>query len=355
MWLVTGHAEVHAAAVDSRLSVDKRHATSAGSAGDAMPAVLGAHLLNSDPPAHTRLRKLVSKAFAPPSVRQLQHEVQRSVDALLDTLSVGSVTDLVTQFAQPLSMSVICDLLGLPMAERRDFRGWTDTLLSPAADAATRSREAMIAMHGYLSDVVARRRQRPGADILSHLVHARDDGAGLTESELVGMCFLLLFGGYHNSASLISTSLLAVLTHPCHLASVRSGELAIEAVTDEALRWNPPTMLSVRRFATEPLRIDGVDIKTGDRVWLSWAAANRDPSVYEYSDRFNPWRPRSTHLAFGHGAHYCLAAALGRLEGNVALRSVVQRFPSIKLAGQAAPEWKPSLRSRSLASLHVTL
>ncbi|MFJ7996551.1 cytochrome P450 [Streptomyces sp. NPDC096310] len=207
-------------------------------------------------------------------------------------------------------------------------------------------------------ELIDRKRDVPGDDLLSALIdeHTRQDGPRLNRSELVAMAFLLLFGGYHNSAGLVSTTVLALLSHPAHLAAVRSRELAMDQVTEEALRWNSPAMLAVRRFATEDMRIGEAAIRKGERVWLSWASANRDPGQFLAPETFDPTRDARGHLAFGHGPHYCPGASLARLENEIAVTSLVRRFTELPLVGPAGEsQWTMSLRNRSLRELPVSL
>ncbi|GAA1158676.1 cytochrome P450 [Streptomyces hebeiensis] len=354
--LVTGYREVREAAMNPSLSLDKRHARSVGRDGSSMPPELDAHLLNTDPPAHTRLRRLVNSTFTPRRTERLRTDVQEITDRLLDRVSSRHRADIMADFAMPLSMEVICRLLGIPQEKRIDFRAWTDTLLSPAAGSAPQSREAMRHMHRFLVTLIEDKRKKPGDDLLSALILAHEEEGRLTAEELVAMAFLLLFGGYHNTASLITTSVLALLSHANHFSAFRSGDLTAHAVTEEALRWNPPAMLAVRRFATQKVRIGDVPTLTGDRIWLSWAAANRDPEIFERPETFDPHRKNNTHLSFGHGTHYCPGASLARLENRIALASLAHRFPALSLVDQPDHvRWIASPRSRSLSELRVDL
>ncbi|MFE4535219.1 cytochrome P450 [Streptomyces scopuliridis] len=359
VWLVTSYQDVRASAADPGLSVNKDHARTAGRHGDSMPPELDAHLLNTDPPAHTRLRHLVNSAFTQRRTERLRKSVQTATDHLLDQLAArGGHADIVTDLAMPLSLTVISDLLGIPENDRPDFRGWTDTLLSPAPDAAVQSRKAMREMHRFLAGLIDRKRDAPGDDLLSALIneHTHQDGPRLSSAELVAMAFLLLFGGYHNSAALISTTVLALLSHPAHLAAVRGGKLAMDRVTEEALRWNSPAMLAVRRFATQDMRIGDASVCKGERVWLAWASANRDPDRFAAAETFDPGRDPRGHLAFGHGPHYCPGASLARLENEIAVTSLVCRFPKLSLAGPVSKlQWTTSLRNRSLRALPVSM
>ncbi|MER8072155.1 cytochrome P450 [Streptomyces sp. NPDC094034] len=359
VWLVTGYQDIRAAAADPRLSVNKDHARTAGRHGDSMPPELDAHLLNTDPPAHTRLRRLVNSAFTTTRTEQLSQSIQEVTDQLLDQLAArGGQADIVADLAMPLSLTVISNLLGIPDSNRPHFRGWTDTLLSPAPDAAVRSREAMREMHRFLTDLIDRKYDAPGDDVLSALIkeHTHQDGPRLSRAELVAMAFLLLFGGYHNSAGLISTTVLALLSHPAHLAAVRGGKPAMDRVTEEALRWNSPAMLAVRRFATQDMRIGNATIRKGERVWLAWASANRDPAHFVTPEIFDPTRDTRGHLAFGHGPHYCPGASLARLENRIAVTGLVRRFPKLSLVNPVSElRWTTSLRTRSLCALPVSM
>lgn len=357
--LVTGYADVRAAAADPRLSLDKRYAADRKPGGDSLPPEFDGHLLNSDPPHHTRLRTVVSRAFGPRRIRELRERVRRTADRLLDDLDGRATADLVADLATPLSMTVICDLLGVPDADRVDFRTWTDTLLSPAADAPVHSRAAMRAMHGFLTGLVAERRAAPADGVLSDLTAALDD------EEVVATAFLLLFAGYQSSIALISTTVLALLSHPAELDALRAGRLTPGQVTEEVLRWNPPALLAVRRFPREDVVIGGTAVAAGERVWLSWASANRDEEVFPHPDVFDPGRPAARpHLAFGHGPHHCPGAALARLENEVTVGALLERFPRLALApdalapdayGVPGPQWRASLHSRCLERLPVTL
>ncbi|MFI0816024.1 cytochrome P450 [Streptomyces sp. NPDC021098] len=354
--LVTGYRQVRDAATHPALSLNKRHARTEGRDGASMPPELNDHLLNSDPADHARLRRAVNGAFTARRTELLRDDVQEITDRLLHRMASRPRADVVADFAMPLSMEVICRVLGIPPENRPDFRAWTNTLLSPDPRAAQQSREAMRHMHRFLVTLIDRKREHPADDLLSGLVLAQENDDRLSPGELVAMAFLLLFGGYHNTGSLIATSVMALLIHPAHRAAFASGELSPHAVTEEALRWNSPTMLAVRRFATQDVRIAGTDMLTGDRVWLSWASANRDPERFEEPEVFDPYRKDNAHLAFGHGSHHCPGAALARLENAIAVTSLMRRFPEVSLIGSPDElRWFVSPRIRSLSELPVTL
>ncbi|MFI0806361.1 cytochrome P450 [Streptomyces echinatus] len=352
VWLITRYVEARAALADPRLSLNKANAKTSDAYRSSMPPELDAHLLNMDPPDHTRLRRLVSKAFTPRRVEDLRIRIQAMTDELLTT-SAGPRVDLVQALAVPLPMGVICELLGIPEAKRRDFRTWTDTLFSSTPGAATESRIAMGQMHQFLKSVIEDKRNRPTEDLLSALVQARDDQDSLTEPELLSLAFLTLFAGYDNAVHLIGNTVLSLLLHPRLLAAVRVGDVPIRSVVEETLRWSPPFAMAVRRFAREDVKIGNALIPAGSRVWISIASANRDEREFPSPDVFDPGRA-TTHLAFGYGVHYCLGAPLARMEAETAVRSLLERFPVLELTVTANElTWWPTFHKRGLRSLTV--
>ncbi|MFI0780503.1 cytochrome P450 [Streptomyces sp. NPDC021212] len=354
--LVTGYQQVRDAARNPVLSLNKRHSRTGGRDGESMPPELNGHLLNTDAADHARLRRLVNGTFTARRTELLRGDVQEITDQLLQRMSSRPRADVVADLAMPLSMEVICRVLGIPRGDRPDFREWTNTLLSPAPHAAQQSREAMRHMHRFLVALIDRKRESPADDLLSELVLAQENEDRLSSDELVAMAFLLLFGGYHNTGSLIATSVMALLTHPEHRVAFSSGEVPMHALTEEALRWNSPTMLAVRRFATQDMRIGDTGIGAGDRIWLSLASANRDPERFEEPEVFAPYREDNAHLAFGHGPHYCPGASLARLENSIAVTSLMRRFPDVSLLGSPdGLRWLVSPRSRCLSELPVSL
>ncbi|MEU1940687.1 cytochrome P450 [Streptomyces coeruleorubidus] len=352
VWLVTRYQDVRKALADPRLSLDKGNAHSTGLHQSSMPPELDAHLLNMDPPDLTRLRRLVSKAFTPRRIEELKPRIQAQTDELLDAFTDPPV-DLMRALANPLPMAVICELLGVPLDARRDFRAWTNTLLAPAPDAAKESRRAMREMHQFLVEIIAAKRTHPTDDLLSAMIEARDTHDSLTEPELLAMAFLILFAGYDNTVNLIGNGLLALLLHPQHAHAVRDRNTLVRDVLEETLRWNAPFMLGVRRFALKDITIGGVRIPVGGRVWVSLISANRDGTHFASPASFDPHRAPA-HLGFGHGIHYCLGAPLARLQGDVAITSLFHRFGRLKLAVPVTElKWVPSFHKRGLQELTV--
>ncbi|GAB7108189.1 cytochrome P450 [Streptomyces phaeofaciens JCM 4814] len=353
-WLVTRYDDVRQALADPRLALDKRHAKPGGYHGLALPPALDANLLNMDPPDHTRIRRLVVKAFTPRRIALLREPVREAADALLDAIAPLGRADLIAAYAGPLPITVICDLLGVAESDRPDFRVWTDALVAPDPARPQRAKEAVRSLLGYLAALLASKRADPADDLLSDLVAVRDEEDRLSEDELMSLAFLVLFAGYENTVHLIGNAALTLLTHPEQLAEVRAEPGRLGDAVGELARYDGPVPLAIRRFPTEDITVGGVGIPAGETVLLSLAAAHRDPRRFADPDRFDLGRDASGHLALGHGIHYCLGAPLARLETEIALAALLERFP--RLALDVAPDallWRPSMRSRGLRELPV--
>lgn len=353
-WLVTRYGDVRAALADSRLSLDKSNGDGSWK-GFALPPALDANLLNMDPPDHTRIRRLVAQAFTARRVEELRPRIEAKANALLDAVAAHGCADLVADYAGPLPVTVICDLLGVPAPDRKDFRTWTDTMVAPPAHDRAAAARAVGAMHKYLESLIADKRAEHGDDLLSALIAARDDGDRLTEDELTSLAFLLLFAGYENTVHAIGTGVLHLLRHPTLLAKLRADSALLAPTIEELLRYEAPAPVVLRRFAVEDVAIGEVTVRRGQTVLLVVAAANRDPEAFESPNTLDPHR-RGSHLSFGHGIHYCLAASLARLELEVAIGTLVRRFPRLRLASPAdSLRWRPSFRTRGLVALPVRL
>jgi cytochrome P450 len=361
-WLVTRYADVRAALADPRLSLDKANAAG-GWRGFALPAALDANLLNMDPPEHTRIRRLVGQAFTPQRVEQLRPAVGQVANELLDRVAPAGRADLVADYAGPLPVTVIGDLLGVPAPDRPALRAWTDVLVTPPADDPRAAARVIGELREFLLRLIGDKRRRPGDDLLSAMTAARDAGHPggngtsdlLSEDELTSLAFLVLFAGYENSVHLIGTGLLALLRHPEQRSALRGvAELPPSAV-EELLRYEPPAAVAIRRFPLTELTIGGVTVPAGATVLLGIAAANRDPQRFPDADLLAVNRRDGGHLTLGHGIHYCLGAPLARLEAQVAIGTVLRRLPKLALAVDPAElTWRPSFRVRGLRSLPVT-
>ncbi|MEU5687006.1 cytochrome P450 [Streptomyces venezuelae] len=355
-WLVTRYDDVREALANPLLSLDKSHALPGGYRGLALPPALDANLLNMDPPDHTRVRSLVGRAFTRRRVEQLRAPVRRTADALLDAVEPLGRADLVAAYAAPLPITVICDLLGVPDGSRRDFREWTDALLSPDPAHPERTKHAVVAMLGFFTGLLADKRQHPADDLLSDLIAVRDAGDRLSEDELMSLAFLILFAGYENTVHLIGNAVLALLDHPEQLAALRADPARLPAAVEEFQRYDGPAPLAIRRFPVEDITIAGVTVPAGETVLLSLGSANRDPGRFPDPGRLDLDRATAGHVALGHGIHHCLGAPLARLETEIAVGALVERFPRLALAvPRDEIRWRPSLRSRGLRELPVTL
>ncbi|WP_069763090.1 cytochrome P450 [Streptomyces sp. LUP47B] len=353
-WIVTRYDDVRAALADPRLALDKRHATAGAYKGFSLPPALDANLLNMDPPHHTRIRRLVGRAFTPRRIEQLREPIRRTADRLLDALGSHGTTDLIASYAAPLPITVICDLLGIPDEHRLDFRVWTDTLVAPdPAAGPAAAKEAIVAMLGFFTRLLADKRREPADDLLSDLIAVRDEGDRLSEDELMSLAFLILFAGYENTVQLIGNAVLALFQHPGQLDALREDPARLPAAVEEFLRYEGPALLAIRRFPLEDVTIGGVTVPAGETVWVSPSAANRDPDRFPDPDRLDLARDASGHLALGHGIHYCLGAPLARAETEIALAALLERFPDLALA-EPTPRWRNSLRARGLLALQVS-
>ncbi|MEZ0065816.1 cytochrome P450 [Streptacidiphilus sp. MAP12-20] len=355
-WLVTGYDDVRQALGDPRLSLDKRNAAPGGYRGLALPPALDANLLNMDPPDHTRIRRLVAQAFTPRRVEQLRDPTRKTADQLLDAIAPQGRADLIAAYAAPLPITVICELLGVTPADRGDFRAWTDALITPDPARPTQAKEAVGSMLAFLTRLIAGKRANPADDLLSALIAVRDEEDRLSEDELMSLAFLILFAGYENTVHLIGNATLALLSHPDQLQALRSDPGRLGAAVEELARYDGPAPLAIRRFPVEDITIGGVTIPVGDTVLLSLAAAQRDPRRFSQPDRLDISRDSTGHLALGHGIHYCLGAPLARMETEIALAALLDRFPHLTL--DTPPDelrWRPSIRARGLLSLPVHL
>ena len=360
-WLITGYAEARAALADSRLS---KHMPGWHPEPGSIFAALDLHMLNSDPPDHARLRKLVNKAFTARRVERLRPRITAITAGLLEDMSARGVegaqrgrleVDLLASFAFPLPITVICELLGVPAGDRDDFRTWSATIVANAAAPEVFQAHAT-AMIRYFTALLAAKRRQPADDLLSALIAARDEADSLSENELVSMAFLLLVAGHETTVNLIASGVLALLLNPAELARLRTEPALIGSAVEELLRYVNPVNHTTFRCAAEPVEIGGVRISRGDPVLVALSGANRDPARFGDPDRLDLGRDGSGHLAFGHGIHYCLGAPLARLEAEIAISGLVARFGSISLAVPAASlRWRPSTLIHGLESLPVRL
>lgn len=386
-WLVTRYEDARRALADQRLSKNpdrhdvradehsmhgrsgKRSGKLAHAKGKTgipgeRTAELMTHLLNIDPPDHTRLRRLVSKAFTPRRTAEFAPRVQELTDRLIDDFAAKGEADLIHDFAFPLPIYAICDLLGVPREDQDDFRDWAGMMLrhsKPGHAGGPRGGvgRSVKKMRGYLADLIHRKRAHPGDDLISGLIRAGDHGEHLTENEAAAMAFIILFAGFETTVNLIGNGMFALLRHPEQRAllqrSLEAGETGLLATgVEELLRYDGPVELATWRFATEPLTLGGQRIATGDPVLVVLAAADRDPERFMDPDTLDLSRRDNQHLGYGHGIHYCLGAPLARVEGQTALATLLTRLPDVRLAGESSDlRWRGGLIMRGLRTLPV--
>lgn len=331
-------------------------------AGVTQPRQFPTGFLFLDPPDHTRLRKLVSKAFAPKVVTALQPEISALVDGLLDPIADKGAFNVVDDFAYPLPVSVICRLLGVPLDDESKFSHASgvlaqsldpfSTITGVPAEVVAERQQAGAWLREYFHALIDRRRSKPGDDLLSGLIAVEESGDQLTEEEIVSTCILLLIAGHETTVNLIGNAVLATLHNPVHWTALAADPGRAPLIVEETLRYDPPVQL-VGRVAAADMTIGGVDVPAGGIMMLLLAAAQRDPAEFDRPDTFNPDRRALRHLGFGRGVHYCLGAPLARLEAGVALSALTARFPKARLAGE--PQYKANVTLRGLSELSVSV
>lgn len=335
LWVISRYADARAALNDPRFSKDSERLNAVilsklDQPEGELSGLFSKHMLNSDPPDHTRLRKLLARDFTARRIANLRPRVESLVTDLLDGLPTGEPVDLIERFAFPLPITVICELMGVPEADRGRFRGWTSALMEPArhGDGLTASRE----MAAFFLDLFAAKRANPGEDLISALTVASDDGDRLSEEELLATAFLLIVAGHETTVNLVGNGVRWLLETPEKWAALRERPELLPRAVEEVLRFDGPLRMATHRFTTEDVTVGDVTIPAGELVMINLTSANRDAAQFEDADELDLDRAHSGHLAFGHGLHHCLGAPLARLEGEVAFAELTRRFPSARLA-----------------------
>ena len=363
-WLLTRYSDAEAALRDPRLISGTRISAAVKQLPDAVQPEMQAlqnHISTwmgfIDPPDHTRLRALVSNAFTPRMIRDLRPQIQAIVNDLLNRVQEAGEMDVIADFAFPLPAIVIAEMLGLPPEDRDQFKQWSNEIMAflgtgrPRLDVARRAQKGVYALKGYLRNIFTQRRQRPRDDLISALLVVEEEGDRLSEEEMFGMCVFLLVAGHETTLSLIGNGLLALLRNPDQRRTLQADPALIDTAVEEFLRYDSPIQHQTR-VAREDFKLDGQQIRQGQRVLPMLGAANRDPAQFPDPDRLDICRQPNPHLAFGYGIHFCLGAPLARLEGQIAIETILRRMPALQLMTESLT-WRVHSSMRNPESLPV--
>jgi cytochrome P450 len=365
LWSIVSHAECSSAAKDPRLSAKRSQQMilslplSSQSEFGELARMLGLWLIFMDPPEHTRLRKLLNKGFSPAAIEGLRPQVEAIVDEMLTPLRHGAEVDLMREFANPMPVRIILEMLGIPQDLRDTFVNWSRAIAvfrgSPdrTVEQARDAQDALLALTEFFRKTVAERRRNKGNDLISLLIDIEEEGEVLTEEELYAQCIALLFAGHETTRNLIGNGMYTLLRHPQETGELREKPEIIRTAVEEILRYESPVQLTAR-VLKEDVDICGQHIPRKWSVLCMLGAANRDPKRFKNPNQLDLKRLNNQHLAFSAGPHACIGGQLARLEGQVALLNLVQRFPEMKLVGPR-PEWAPTFGFRGLKSLPVIL
>jgi cytochrome P450 PksS len=360
-WLVTRYDDVAAVLKDERFVKDTANALTPAQAARQpwfrkIFKSLKRNMLNQDPPNHTRLRALVNTTFTPRLVEQLRERVQQLTDDLLDAVQSRGRMDVIRNYALPLPTTIISKMLGVPAADRHQFHRWSNAVIAAANSTwgLVKAVPNALLLMRYIRAFIKKRRADPRDDLVSALARAEEAGDALSEDELLAMVFLLLVAGHETTVNLIGNGALALLEHPDQLEKLRNDPALIKPAVEELLRYTSPVDTATERYAREDVAIAGVTIPRGDMVYVVIASANRDERQFPNPDALDITREPNRHLAFGLGAHFCVGAPLARLEGQIAINTLLRRVPDMRLT--VAPDalrWRRGLLLRGLEALPV--
>lgn len=350
-WFLSRYEDVAAALKDPRLSKDFVHVAPLDQL-----TPLDRSMLFRDPPDHARLRSLVGQVFIPKRIRDLERRIGEIVDDLLAQARAEGGMDFIADFAIPLPVIVIAELLGVPPEDRDRFRVWSDEIVGTTESALTneeidaRVQGASAALGGYFANLIRQRRAERRSDLISALIDARDVGERLTEEELLGTCILLLVAGHETTVNLLGNGMLALLQHPGQRALLQERPELLQGAVEEMLRFDSPVQQATFRVAAEAIEVGGERIEEGQVVTALIGAANRDPKRFPDPDRFQITREPNRHLAFGLGIHFCLGAPLARTEARIAFPKILAALSGVRLAAEE-PEWNGNTFLRGLRAL----
>ncbi|MEU9849758.1 cytochrome P450 [Streptomyces sp. NPDC047985] len=364
-WLVPHHADVSALLRDRRLGRTYLHRFTHEEFGRTPPpaehepfhTLNGQGLLDLEAPDHTRIRRLVSKAFTPRTVERLVPTVQRLAAELVDPFVEAGGGDLLTAVAEPLPVAVIAEMLGIPESDRAPLRPWSAAIcgmfeLNPSEDTARAAVRASLDFSAYLRELIAQRRKNPGTDLISALIAAHDEGERLSEQEMISTCVLLLNAGHEATVNTTVNGWWTLLRHPEQLAALRADHGLLPTAIEELMRYDTPLQM-FERWVLDDIEIDGTVIPRGSEVALLFGSANRDPARFAAADTLDLSRRENPHITFGAGIHFCLGAPLARVELAASFGELLRRAPGLRLVTE--PEWNPGYVIRGLKELRVEL
>jgi cytochrome P450 len=356
-WLVTRYEDVAAVLKDDNFAKDPRGAQEQRAEGPWVPGFLKPleqNMLDLDDPDHKRLRTLVSKAFTPRLIERLRGRIEAICQELLGAMERKGRAELVRDYALPLPATVIAELLGVPAGDHRKFHRWSNRIVSVSSGRDVwQALPAALAFVRYLRKMAERRRVSPGEDLMSALVQAEEAGDKLSQDELLAMSFLLLVAGHETTVNLIASGTLALVQHPDQLEKLKSDPLLIKPAVEELLRYTSPVEISTERYARQDLEVSGTEVPRGELVLGVLGSANRDERYFDEPDALDLARDPNKHLAFGRGGvHHCLGAPLARMEGQIAITALLQRFPDVRLDAESGSlRWRRGLFLRGLQRL----
>jgi cytochrome P450 len=354
-WLITGYSAARETLAHPGISKDVRrfqHIFDDAGMPDTLSAAVTGTMVATDPPDHTRLRRLAAKAFTQNAIEQLRPRAEQITSDLLDTMAPLGATDLIAAFASPLPVTIIGEPLGVPEADRTQLRTWSAASFNEE-DPDSR-RKATYDLAAYMTGLIITKQARPGDDLITRLIAARDSGDQLTDTELLSLVILLLIAGHETTTTLIGNAVHALLTNPAQLDFLREHPDQVPGAINELIRYDGPVAIATIRFTAEPITINGVDIPANEIILVSPAGANHDSAKYSDPDRLDLRRDASGHIGFGHGIHYCLGSQLAYMETEIALCQLLQRLPDLRLATEETElRWRHTRLIRGLETLPI--
>lgn len=355
-WLIARYEDALSALKDKRFSKDKLNA---GEKQPWMPAFfkpLTRNMLDLDDPDHARLRGLVHKAFTPPLIESLRKSIQELTEELIESAKTRIRMDLIAEFALPLPVAVISQMLGVPVNERHKFHRWSAAVVSAQSSTlgSIKAIPSVFSFLRYIRRLIKRRRKNPENDLTSALVQAEESGDKLSEDEIVAMIFLLLVAGHETTVNLIGNGMLALFAHPGQMDKLKREPALAASAVEEFLRFDGPLEMTTERYSLDRIELSGITIPAGALVYVVIASANRDERQFERPDQMDITRANNRHLGFGQGSHYCLGAPLARLETQIATTALLRHMPNLHLAVPYREiRWKPGLVLRGVRALPV--